>query len=269
MTDVRLTARNAGLPEIKAILEDQRARRLDLVTTGQAFRATEAGTLLVTSTPVLEADGVTDPGGEYVPTETCDRTLGDRLDIPERYLCKLREQDRGDIWAANVNGRLHGQAHLSAVPAEFLEGAPADPDSRKHMLRLFRGDEGGMGVARAFLSPKYKIIDSLDVLVAVLKGVRETGTDVHPAVCDLSDRRFYMTLEAPGISALAPHLLEGYRSPFDGPNARQRAGHNGEGQHLAQVQVSARSATWSGPGWSCPTRTRAEVPGSSPRRSAC
>jgi len=190
----------------------------------------------------MDESGVTSAAGLYLPTETGDRSMGDRLDIPERYLTKLREQGRLDMWAANVNGRLHGNTHQGTWCVDHDHQA----DDRNHMLRLLRGDPGEAGVLRAFLSPSYKIMDSLDVLVAVLRGVQASGRDVKPTVCDLSDRRFYMTLECPSIATRAPKLLEGYRSPFEGTGARERAGHENaarlraaRGDWAASAQVAA------------------------------
>ena len=50
----------------------------------------------------------------------------------------------------------------------------------------------GGGVARAFLSDGYKIIDNLDVLLAALDGVRASGFPVRIAGCDLTERRMYV-----------------------------------------------------------------------------
>lgn len=56
------------------------------------------------------------------------------------------------------------------------------------MIRGLRGDAGG-GVAWAFLSAGYKIIDNLDALIGVLDGIRQAGTPVTMEGCDLTDCR--------------------------------------------------------------------------------
>jgi hypothetical protein len=82
-------------------------------------------------------------------------------------------------------------------------------------------------VLRAALSPRYKIIDNLDVLLAVMDGLRKAGVEAFPDVSDLTDRRMHVRFSVPGIAAYAPQLLEGYRSPFDGPGGVERAGKGG------------------------------------------
>ena len=88
---------------------------------------------------------------------------GDRLEasaFPGTYLRKLREH-KPALCDANVNGWLDG-------------------DDRRFLLRCSAW-RNGAGVARAFLSDGYKIIDSLDVLLAALDGVRQSGFAVQVA----------------------------------------------------------------------------------------
>ncbi|MFC0860756.1 hypothetical protein ACFHYQ_00445 [Sphaerimonospora cavernae] len=62
-------------------------------------------------------------------------------------------------------------------------GDPLAAD-RRFLVRALRGTGDGAGVARAFLSDRYKIIDNLDVLMAALDGVRLAGADVRIDGCD-------------------------------------------------------------------------------------
>ncbi len=52
--------------------------------------------------------------------------------------------------------------------------------------------------------------------MAVLEGIRNAGVQVQITQADLTDRRMYVKVRAEEINALAPALLEGYRSPFTG-----------------------------------------------------
>ena len=113
----------------------------------------------------------------------------------------MREQRPG-LYDANVNGWLAG-------------------DGRRFLLRCLRDGTGNAnGVARAFLSDGYKIIDNLDVLLAVLDGVRQTGFPVQIDGCDLTERRMYVRVVCEQVRALAPVLLAGYRSPSPARPAR-------------------------------------------------
>lgn len=206
-----LTARNATLDDLATLLREQHARKLDVIAPATAIRA-EAGRLVITGTePVISEDGVTTADGVYLPTEICDRGIADKLGIPLPYLRRTREQ-RPDLWDANINGWLSGYD-----PAGGRRSAPvADPDPRSFMIRCFRGDDGGEGIARTLLSDRYGIVDHLDVLTAALDGVRQAGVDVDIDGCDLTENRMYVRIVAPQISVYAPDLLRGYRSPWGG-----------------------------------------------------
>jgi len=199
-----LTTRNATFDDLATLLKEQHARKLDLVVPADKITS-ENGVLVVEGSGevVIDADGVTVGDGRYVPTAICDEGIAEKLTIPVAYLKRLRTE-RPDLYDLNVNGWLLGTGPNSDP------FAPADP--RSFLMRCFKGDDGD-GVARAFLSNGYKVIDHLDVLTAALDGIRESGTPVDIVGCDLTDRRMYVRIAAPEIAVLAPTLLKGYRAP--------------------------------------------------------
>jgi hypothetical protein len=188
-------ARNATLADLAALLQDQQVRKADIVAPADAFRALGGRLVVDGSVPVRGPDGVMMTAGDYLPTAVCDQGIADKLGIPVAYLRRLREVRPG-LYDANVNGWLAG-------------------DGRRFLIRCLRGDDGG-GVARAFLSDGYKIIDNLDVLLAALDGVRASGLPVEVDGCDLTERRMYVRVVCEQVAVLAPALLAGYRSPFTG-----------------------------------------------------
>lgn len=205
------TLRNGDLATIAEMLKVQRTRALDVVAPASAIEA-DMGRLVVTGTEaVLSEDGVTSADGSYELTSAAEAQLADRLSIPLPYVRRMRTNAL-DLWDTNVNGWLGGVS---------VEGIPfRDGDSRKFLLRLLRGDGGGNGVVRAVLSDQYKAIDNLDVLMAVLAGVQSSGEEVVIEGADLTEQRMNVRISAPGIRAMAPELLKGYRSPFDGGAVR-------------------------------------------------
>lgn len=230
---LQLEARNADLPAIVKMLTEQRVRRLDLVTSASALSARD-GSLFIEDGPaaqVVTEDGVTSAAGLYLPTRTADDGIGQKLSVPASFLKQLRTEGRTDLYDALVNGRLHGLVRFDGVEGVEPEIVHPPMDS-KFLLRLLKGDEGEPGVARAFLSPKYRIMDNLDVLLAVIDGINQAGVNAVPTQADLTDSRLYARFEAPQVAALAPNLLKGYRSPFEGPGAVQRFGDNGLGMVL-------------------------------------
>ncbi|MFD3923044.1 DUF932 domain-containing protein [Streptomyces sp. NPDC058595] len=198
----RDTARNASLDDLATILESQQDRKLDVVTAASALRA-EAGNLIVQGVPpLLRDDAVVSVDGVYRPTGVGDEGIAEKLRIPVSYLRRMREE-APPLYDANVNGWL-----------------AQDPD-RRFLLRALRADstpgaEQRIGVARALVSPSYKVIDNLDILMAALDGIKESGHNAEITRCDLTDRRMYVRVESEQVRIAAPALLSGYRSPFTG-----------------------------------------------------
>ena len=75
-------------------------------------------------------------------------------------------------------------------------------------------------MARAFLSDSYKVIDNLDALMATLDGIRQAGTEVVFDGLDLTERRLYARVVAPGVGAIAPALLSRVPVPVRRPDLR-------------------------------------------------
>ncbi len=218
---VTLTARNATAADLVAILQAQRAHRHDLVVPSTSVKSLNGMIVVKDAESQLTDSGVTTVNGTYRPTDIFDDGLSDKLGIPRAYLRKMRDS-RPDMLDQAVNGWLHGRSRRTA-DGSTEQVHPAD--ERAFLLRLFRGDDGGEGVARAMLSDRYSLsMDNLDVLTAVLNGIRDSGVNVTSRVSDLSERAVRVRFDAPDVNMLAPRLLDGYRSPFDGPGAVQRAG---------------------------------------------
>lgn len=218
--------RNATLADLAVLLQQQHARKIDLVAPASKIRA-EGGLIRVTGAePIIDEDGVTEADGLYRPTAVFDEGVSEKLGIPIQYLRRMRDQ-RPDLYDANVNGWLHGRKAKYSGPVIdggtiVREAVPGD--DRSFLFRAFRGDQGD-GVARALLSDTYKMIDHLDALTAALDGVRQAGVHVEIDGCDLSDRRMYVRIVAPEVQALAPALLANYRSPFTDPHLDEARRH--------------------------------------------
>ena len=224
MTTTTLTARNATAADLVTILNEQKAHKYDLVVPATSMKFQDGKLVVKNSEPVLTNDGVGSANGTYRPTDVFDDGLASKLEIPRQYLRKMRE-NRPDMLDQNVNGWLHGRKRNTQGPYGGQVTTQVYPaDDRAFLLRLFRGDDGGEGVARAMLSNKYALsMDNLDILTAVMTGIRDSGVNVSTRVSDLSERGMRVRFEAPDVSIEAPGLLQGYRSPFDSGHAT-RAG---------------------------------------------
>ena len=101
--EIALTARNASIGDMVALLWVQQTRKVDVVAPASAIRA-EGGLLVLDGTePVLGPDGVTMSVDRYRPTEVCDAGIADKLGIPTAYLRRMRAS-RPQLFDHNVNG---------------------------------------------------------------------------------------------------------------------------------------------------------------------
>lgn len=207
---MQTTLRNGDLGTLVELLREQRTRAVDFTAPVDAVRY-EGGLLHVDAEPLVSDEGVTSVSGFYQPWQVFEEGVAEKFGIPGGYLAKLRGEGRIELVDAIVNHLMHGSQGRTP------EGSQVNPaDARRFLFRLLRGDDTGSGVARALLSDKFRPIDNVDVLVACLAGVKDSGLEVEIGKCDLSERRMYVQVNAPSVQALAPALLKGYRSPFTG-----------------------------------------------------
>ncbi|MFB6854909.1 DUF932 domain-containing protein [Streptomyces sp. NPDC056341] len=194
-------ARNADLADLVCILEDGQRRKLDVIVPASALRMREGNVHVEGVESQITWDGVTDVDGIYRPTAVADEGISDKLRIPLAYLRRMRAENV-QLLDENVNA--------------WMQREP----ERRFMLRAFRGENStgmpGEGLARALLSDSYKLMDNLDMLLAALDGVTESGHPTRITGCDLTDRRMYVRVESEAVAVQARSLLRGYRSPFDG-----------------------------------------------------
>jgi hypothetical protein len=197
--DTQLVRRNATLSDMVALLRDQHAAKLDVVVPATGLRSGGGVWEIAGTGPaILGPDGVTTSPGRFIPTGICDGGIADKLSIPVAYLRRLREEHLG-LYDANVNG--------------WLEQQPG----RQLLIRTLRAQEvDSEGVARAVLSQRYRFVDNLDVLLAVLDGIHNAGADVQVGKCDLTERRMYVQIASNSVAARAQTLLRDYVSPFTG-----------------------------------------------------
>lgn len=229
-----LNLRAADLNQLRDMLKTRDSRKVDLVTAATDIKAKDGNIFVRDAYQRITMDGVTTVNGEYAPSTVALEGIAARLDIPTSYLKRIHAT-APDMFDGNVNGWLHGKARRSADGALDVV-RPAD--QRAFLLRTFTDHDGGPGILRSVQSDRYQIIDDTDALVAVLAGVRAAEADVTIDTCDLTDRNMYVRVHAPGIAALAPNLLAGYRSPFTDPEIEMQRNH---GWALDRARAAARN----------------------------
>lgn len=222
---MELTARNTDLQTLANLLKDQDAHKVDAIIPAQRLAANSDGTIRIEGTdPMVTEDGVTDMNGTYTLSSVALRHFAERLGIDTRYARKLAEQ-RPDILAANINGWIQGgDWHVPAKdgPQGATDIHRAKPDGRKFTCRTFQGNNDD-NLFRALLSDKFAIIDNLDVVDSVFRGIQAAGfgrDTLHISGCDLTENRMRVRVLVPAAVVAAPNLFAGYRSPFAGRDVR-------------------------------------------------
>lgn len=212
---MELTARNTDLQTLADMLRDQEAHKVDAIVKAANIRCDNTGQIEIFGTdPLITGDGVTDMNGLYNLSPVALAHFAERFGIDTRYARKLAEK-RPDILASNINGWIEG---FSSDGNEI----EAEPDGRSFTCRTFQMAEGD-NLFRGLLSDKFAIIDNLDVIDAVFRGIRAAGLgreDLEIAGCDLTENRMRVRVLVPAAKIVAPKLFAGYRSPFEGRDVR-------------------------------------------------
>lgn len=210
---VQTEARNATLADLGDLLRAQHVEKTDMVVPASMLRST-GGNIVITQDSGIEGLGELNVG-TYRPTQIMDGHIADKLGIPVKYVRRMRDE-RPDLYDANVNGWLHGdRSHLPAE-GETLVGT----DPRSFLFRGFNGGGDDEGIGRALLSDTYKPIDNLDVLIACLSAIKESGIEAEVVSANLTETRMSVQFAAPAIAMLVPELLQTYRSPLPGWESR-------------------------------------------------
>lgn len=188
-----LTQRNLDLGDARQVLEDQHRAKYDIVTHSDLIRYTFG-----------QLEVVTTDGAYYLnPTDQFEGGVSQRLDIPRKYLRRLRDDAKDHVDYSALDKNVNHWLSRS---------------ERNWFIRGFRWDDES--IARAFLSDRYNCIDHMDALFATLDGIAGAGIrDVEVEAVDLSERSLRVKITSPSIRAAVPNFVENYRSPF-GDNPR-------------------------------------------------
>lgn len=215
---IQTELRASDLSGLVDLLKLQADIKVDEVVTANRLTMRDGQLHIIGAHTRLDETGVTATDAVLAPTERFDDGVSDKLGIPRAYLRKLRETERDVI--VPVLGYSPGLP-VSMYDANVNGWLQSEPN-RKFLVRSFRTDNpDDVGIARALLSDQFRLgMDNLDVLLAVLAGVRAAGVDVDIFRCSLTERQMRVMLTAPAITAMAPSLLNGYRSPFSGKTGR-------------------------------------------------
>lgn len=172
-----------ALEKLVNVLELQKSSKLDIVSAAGLISMGSNGIVCVGK------------DGMFEPNRLFESQLSEKLGIPGAYYQRLKA-NIPETLAENVNGWLHH-----------------DP-KKKFLVRGFSQPEQ-VGIARAFLSDKYNIIDNHDVLFAALDAIKQTGIDVEITKAEVTEHRMYLHVVCPGIEVAADEFLREYLKEND------------------------------------------------------
>ena len=121
----------------------------------------------------LNVDGL----GEFRLSELAHGQVAEHLGIPKKYYDRMREE-QPVLLEENVN--------------TWLQSQPAT----ERMLRTVDGS------VRAFLSNKYRPLDNVDMLEAVLPTLEQSGCRIES--CDITEKRFYLKAVSNNVEFVLP-----------------------------------------------------------------
>lgn len=240
--------RGKDLSALLDLLNAQQAVKYDVVAAADRLRY-EDGQLVVADA-LDDLDNVTiDPETNSVtagkrdlhlaPTAIFEDQIATALDIPARYVRKMRAAGNADEFAV---------ALLDRNVNHWLDANP----SRLFTVRGFYNPTTGDGIARAIVSGRYELLDNLDALAAVLGGigkVAESRPDIDPGSLkwkvDVTERNMRVRMIAPQVAILAPEILGDYRDPWGGTYS----GSTGSTPPVIEAGLDIRNSETGGGAW--------------------
>lgn len=111
------------------------------------------------------------------PTNHCMRQICSRSRIPADYVERMREAGGSDLVAANINW--------------WWKNKP-----EKRMLRTLMN---GSQVGRAFVSERYRPLENVDLVAAVLPTLEQLGCEILS--CEVTETRLYLQAATPRVEA--------------------------------------------------------------------
>lgn len=171
------------LSELVKELERQKTNRYDIVVPTDQLKL---GVDLGTNTIYMDVPQINNmPNKKHGLTRYAHEQLATKCQIPQRYYDKMREENKLDLLAKNVNTWL--------------------PDREKRLIRVLDDQ------VRAVLSDRYRIIDNYDMLFQSLtefKKLQETGLTINIKESSLTDRHLYLKVTSPDLSGRVMHYKD-------------------------------------------------------------
>lgn len=172
------------IQDLGQLIVKQNARKWDLVIPTTALLTFDAKLNGENIVPTLSFahNGHGDVEAEL--TNHAFRQIMSWADIPAKYVDRMKTPTHAALLNENV------QHWLNEVAA-------------KRMLRLYKAENGGPAIARAFLSDKFKRIDNYDLAEQIMPLIHERGLVVKSS--EITEQRFYLQIVDESLQATIDH----------------------------------------------------------------
>ena len=219
--------RYASLHDVVDMLTVQHDLKYDVVVPSASLSYDEGVLVIADGAADVNDEGVSLRDVHLLPTHHFEGAMADKLGIPRAYIRHLRNRSGSDpvlrLLDSNVN------TWLDEIP-------------RNWFVRGYRTDDvNQVGVARAFLSDSYQVIDNLDVLMTTLDALNGSGISARVYSANLTETMMDVKIHAPEVRARASKFLEMYQNPFSG-----RTGEHGAGSDVVFAGFSLRNSETGG-----------------------
>lgn len=208
--------RNGDLQDLVSRLRDEQLRKRDIVLPAE-FMSMQDGQVIINDLPdgmfkedeiqkMIKEFGVTgDFEIQFNALQQAEYNMSQKLSIPVTYYRYLK-QNHVDMLDYNISElfKRHGK------PLFVRTFAPTDSD--------------GVGLLRAVLSDRYKVIDHLDILSTTLSAIKDKGADVEIGRCNLTENNMYIEFMSKQVKMDAPEAIRNYQSPDGGKGGGVVAG---------------------------------------------
>lgn len=153
-----------------------------------------------------------------VPTTallTFDAKVSDRGIVPT---IQFAHNGHGDVQAELTNHAFRQIMSWADIPAKYVDRLKTpthaallnenvqhwlNETASKRMLRLYKAEDGGAAIARAFLSDKYKRIDNYDLAEQIMPLIKSRGLVVKSS--EITEQRFYLQVVDEALQATIDH----------------------------------------------------------------
>jgi hypothetical protein len=212
VNDLIIPKRNLDPATLLELLKTQHAAKQDVVVPADSITSIWGKIVVPGGFQIMDENGVTSGPLVLESTDTFDGGLCDKFRLGRKHLREIRDNAAAEAFDPESDGASYRGSWTALLDETINRFVKAD--TRKMLVRSYVDKTTGIGVGRWLGSDSYGIIDNFDVIMSAMEAINTSGLTTE-AKATLSERKMTVHVTCPEITALAPELLKGYRTPFE------------------------------------------------------